>query len=280
MIDAPSSTWFTLEPHWAWNLALYFFFGGLAGGSYFLAALIDLFGGEQDRRLAKIGYWVALPCIVVGALALLLDLTRPLRFWHLLVENNNMPMPMFKYWSPISIGSWALVVFGAFAFFSALGFRNRIFVAVGALVGLYIAGYAGVLFSVTNRPVWSDTPLLGMLLLVSGVSIAAALLFLLARRQEVPAVAALRRIDAQLVVLNLIVLVALIVTLGAAAQALLAWHNVLLLLGAVGVGMIAPLVLHWRKDWMGGAATAAVLVLAGGFILRLLIVFSPYGIHR
>jgi formate-dependent nitrite reductase membrane component NrfD len=263
-------------------LALYFFFGGLAGGSYFLAALIDLFGREEDRPLARIGYRIALPCIAIGALALLFDLTRSLRFWHLLVENNNIPMPIFKYWSPISIGSWALVVFGGFALLSALGFRNRVFVAIGALVGLYIAGYAGVLFSVTNRPVWSDTPLLGMLLLVSGVSIASALLVLLGRRVRPgsAALAALRRIDAQVLLLNMIVLAAFVATLGAAAQALLAWHNVLLLLGTVLIGMIAPLVLHWRRDWMGGVATAAVLVLVGGFLLRTLIVFAPYGIHR
>jgi formate-dependent nitrite reductase membrane component NrfD len=281
MIDAPSSTWFTVSPHWQWLLALYFFFGGLAGGSYFLAALIDLSGREEDRPLAKIGYWIALPCIVIGALALLFDLARPLRFWHLLVQNNTL-LPMFKYWSPISIGSWALVVFGAFALLSALGFRNRVFVAIGALVGLYIAGYAGVLFSVTNRPLWSDTPLLGMLLLVSGVSISAALMVLLGRRWRPasPGVAALTRIDVQVLVLAMIVLAAFIFTLGAAAQALLAWHNVLLLLGTVLIGMVAPLVLHWRRDWLGGAATAAALVLAGGFLLRVLIVFMPYGIHR
>jgi protein NrfD len=281
VIDAPSSTWFTLEPQWGWMLALYFFFGGLAGGCYFLAALIDLFGREEDRPLAKIGYWIALPCLVIGALALLMDLKRPLRFWHLLVENNTF-LPMFKYWSPISIGSWALVVFGAFCLAAVLGLRHRIVVSIGALVGLYIAGYAGVLFSVTNRPVWADTPLLGMLLLVSGVSISAALMALLGGRWRpgAPAVATLGRIDMQVLVLTMIVLVALIFTLGAAAQALLAWHNILLLLATVLVGMVAPLVLHWRKDWLGGAATAAALVVVGGFLLRTLIVFAPYGIHR
>src|SRR5580698_1376314 len=62
MNGAPSSTWFTTGPHWGWYIALYFFFGGLAGGSYFLAALIDLFGRREDRPLAHIGYYVAFPC--------------------------------------------------------------------------------------------------------------------------------------------------------------------------------------------------------------------------
>jgi rifampicin phosphotransferase len=40
-----------------------------------------------------------------------LDLSRPLRFWHLLLESNTW-MPMFKLWSPMSVGSWALLAFG------------------------------------------------------------------------------------------------------------------------------------------------------------------------
>ena len=50
MIYAPSSTWFTSPTHWGWLITLYFFFGGLAGGSYLLAALIDVFGRREDRH--------------------------------------------------------------------------------------------------------------------------------------------------------------------------------------------------------------------------------------
>ena len=42
MNTVPSSTFFSAPPEWGWLIALYFFFGGLAGGSYFLASLIDL----------------------------------------------------------------------------------------------------------------------------------------------------------------------------------------------------------------------------------------------
>jgi formate-dependent nitrite reductase membrane component NrfD len=42
------------------------------------------------------------------------------------------------------------------------------------------------------------------------------------------------------------------------------------------LGMIAPLVLLWRARRLPGMnmATAAVLVLIGGFLLRVVIVFS------
>ena len=37
MNTVPSSTYFSAAPDWGWLIVLYFFFGGLAGGSYFLA---------------------------------------------------------------------------------------------------------------------------------------------------------------------------------------------------------------------------------------------------
>ena len=44
-----------------------------------------------------------------------------------------------------------------------------------------MAGYTGVLLSVSNQPVWSDTWALGGLFLASGLSVAAAALALMAR---------------------------------------------------------------------------------------------------
>ena len=36
-----SDTFFSGAPHWTWFIIPYFFIGGLAGGAYFLAALLD-----------------------------------------------------------------------------------------------------------------------------------------------------------------------------------------------------------------------------------------------
>ena len=94
---------------------------------------------------------------------------------------SNTYRPMFKYWSPMSIGSWALTIFGIFAFVSFLGaladaerlpwpawrkvhppsLLGRCIAVIGGIFGFYVAGYTGVLLAVTNRPIWSDTPLLG-----------------------------------------------------------------------------------------------------------------------
>ena len=77
MNTVPSSTFFSAPPDWGWLIVFYFFFGGLAGGCYFLAVLIDLFGRPEDRPLARLGYYISFPCILISGLLLTLDLGRP-----------------------------------------------------------------------------------------------------------------------------------------------------------------------------------------------------------
>jgi len=309
----PSSTWFSASPNWGWLIALYFFVGGLAGGCYFLAATIDLVGRREDRPLARLGYYVAFPCVAISGLLLTLDLGRPLRFWHMLIESNTY-RPMFKYWSPMSTGAWALLVFGLFSFLSFVaavaeddrvrwpalrtaaarwpGLRtmrapSRLGIAIsviGSLFGLYIAGYTGVLVAVTNRPIWSDTPLLGMLFVFSAASTSAAAIIFLGHRAgwTLPGVAAMHRMEDWSIVLELIALVAVIVSLGPVARA---WLNVwgLLLAIVVLLGMIVPLALSWRERRKPvfatstadrSPATAAACVLFAGLLLSVVIVFS------
>jgi formate-dependent nitrite reductase membrane component NrfD len=129
--------------------------------------------------------------------------------------------------------------------------------------------------------VWSDTPLLGVLFLVSAASISAALMALVAQGRGWlgPGVEALERFDAWLLVLELLVLIAFVVSLGGVARVWLSGWGVLLLAAAL-VGMLGPLLLHYRPGRMAsvGPPLAAVLVLAGGFMLRIAIVLTSEGI--
>jgi formate-dependent nitrite reductase membrane component NrfD len=298
MSGALPSPFYTQTPHWQWLIVLYFFIGGLAGGCYFLAALIDFFGAPHERRLARLGYYVALPAIVLSGVLLILDLTRPDRFWHMLLQSETW-RPMFKPYSPMSLGSWALLIFGGFslvAFLAALEEEGRlrwswlhalrpphpagiVVTVLGGLVGFFVAGYTGVLLAVTNRPIWSDTHLLGLVFVLSAASTSAALLVLLSgtRRWTATGIAALRRMDGLVLVLELLALVALVVSLGTVARAWLSAWGVLLLIGVVGLGILVPLALHWRPQWIGrdlSAPVAAALVLLGGFLLRVVVVLS------
>jgi len=146
---------------------------------------------------------------------------------------------------------------------------------LGGAAGFFVAGYTGVLLAVTNRPIWSDTPMLSMLFVVSAASTSAALIMLLAHRSgsTTPGLDDLHRLDVSVTAIELLVLLAVIASLGPVARA---WLNVwgVLLAVAAGLGMIAPLILNWRGHGLRGMKTIAVLVLIGGFLLRMVIVFS------
>ena len=292
----PSSTFFTASPHWNWLIISYFFVGGLAGGCYFLAVLIDFFGRASDRPLARLGYYVAFPAVVLSGLLLTVDLYRPERFWHMLIQSHTF-RPMLKLYSPMSLGSWALLAFGGFAMLSFLaslaeegrlhqpwlvrfrppGLLGGLLAVMGGVFALFVAAYTGVLLAVTNRPIWSDTPLLGLNFVLSAASTSAALLILLAyRHYRTPGLAALERFDRMVLILEPIALIALIVSLGSVARVWLSVWGVALLIGVVVVGILLPLVLLWRATdpTMPSTATAALLVLIGGFVFRAVIVLS------
>ncbi len=296
-LGAPSDTFFTLPPEWHWYVVLYFFLGGLAGGSFFIAALIDLFGGPRDWPLARLGYYTSFIALLFCPIFLIIDLTRPERFWHMLVQNKTL-LPAFKYWSPISVGSWGLTLFGAFATLAVLGalaedgrlrwspllgLRRsplRVIVALlGGLFGFFLAGYTGVLLSTTNRAVWADTNLIGLLFLVSGATTSAALLTLLGARRNQDSLAAevgdwwdaaVPALDAGRLGDGLPLLHGAILTANAARVAAL-------------IGIVVPLVLHWRARLAGATGTlsgwaSAVLVLIGGFLLRTAVIFSAQAV--
>jgi protein NrfD len=297
MLDAPSSTWFTASPHWHWLIVAHFFLSALAGGTFFLSALVDLAGRKADRPVARLGYLLTLPLLAVIGVVLIVDLSRPGRFWHLFIANHQL-VPMFKHWVPMSIGSWAVTFLGFFALLSFVsaaaeqwrphwGWARRLrppgwtglLVAVpGALFALVLTGYTGVMLSVLNRPVWSDTPLFGLLFNVSAVAMAAALLVLGTRwlGWHSPAVAALQRILAWLLAAQLAVLSALFASLGPAAAGWLNRWGVVLAAG-VAIGIVLPLAGTFSRRWRDGSAlpVAAVLVLAGGLLVRTAVVFVP-----
>src|SRR5205823_15129118 len=71
---------FAAPPHWEWWILAYFFFGGLAGGSYVLGTLIRFVGTASDQRAARIAYIVSFLALIPCPLFLVADLGQPLRF--------------------------------------------------------------------------------------------------------------------------------------------------------------------------------------------------------
>jgi formate-dependent nitrite reductase membrane component NrfD len=136
---------------------------------------------------------------------------------------------------------------------------------------------------VTNRPVWADSHLLGLLFLVSGASTGAAALILIAVRRR-PAdsvtVSWLVWFDRNVLMLELLVLIAFLISLGSVARVYLSWWGVLLLIGVVGAGIVTPWL--WERSATHQPRVlqrSAALVLLGGFLLRMVVLLSSEQIH-
>jgi formate-dependent nitrite reductase membrane component NrfD len=294
---------FAGPPHWTWYILFYFFLAGLAGGSYFLATLLRYWGRPGDEAVARIGYYVALPATLVGALLLTLDLKQPLRFWHMLFNTTPNQFGLnFNSSTPMSVGVWALIVaslFAAVSFLDALARDRRaravlpepagmVWSVIGSIVYLFIAGYTGVLLSVSNQPIWSDTWALGGLFLASGLSGAAALLLILTRyRSGAESTRGVLEVSERVfTVLELVLLVIVLLTLiddGTLGEAL-SFPWLLLWLAALA-GMLAalagPSARRFRVTPSGAVAAGRLqmsalvptLVLLGVLALRAWVIF-------
>jgi formate-dependent nitrite reductase membrane component NrfD len=275
---------FVRSPDWTWYIVPYFFLAGLAGGSYFIATLLRLWGERSDEPAARVGYYAAFLAFLPCPILLTLDLTQPLRFWHMLWNTTSGSEGFnFKSGSPMSVGSWALVAFGLFATVSFLevlvrdqklrrplagrvvrlldGTLGKLWITVGAVLGLFIAGYTGVLLAVSNQPVWSDTWALGGLFLASGLAGSAALLLLLVRyRADARASAGMLELSERLfTLLELALLVVFVLTLIPA--------------GALDDAFGFPWILLWLVAFAGmvpglrGLVTARLAVTADGAVV-------------
>ena len=267
-------------PHWEMMIVWYFFLGGIAGGAYFTAAIADNFGSARDRAVARAGYLLSLPLVAACGLLLIGDLGVPTRFMNM--------MGTFKFWDPMSLGAWAVGVFGLFTFVSSVlslssseshaALRRKIGL-VGIFFGFFLASYTGVLLSNSALPFWRDARLMGALFLASGAStgIAAITLIMFVTGQAVgEGWGKLKRADHVSMVIEFVLLVALVGLLGAAARPLLSGHVAPLFWGGlVIVGLVIPFLLDLvghRTRTLG--ALAAALVLIGGFVLRYVVLMS------
>ena len=280
---------FVAPPQWEWYIVWYFFLGGIAGGVYALGAILRLMGDERDAPIARLAFLLTLPVLAVCPILLTLDLGRPLRFWHMMIDSRTFGLN-FKYWSPMSVGVWVLLIFSFFALVSFLealaslrsarppflgGALGRVFVIVGSIFGLFLAGYTGVLLSVSNQPIWSDTWAIGALFLASGLSVAAAALSLVSRlgRHEQSSEAKLTRVDRYFTILELALIVVFFLSLGAAGSRFFEPRWMALWV-VVLIGTLVPLALHFSTERRAPAMLAAVLTLAGGLALRIVVVFG------
>ncbi|MFO0910704.1 MAG: NrfD/PsrC family molybdoenzyme membrane anchor subunit [Isosphaeraceae bacterium] len=292
---------YVATPHWGWYIIWYFFLGGIAAGSYAIAAMATIFGDEPARRATRSAHYIAFPLVGISGLLLMIDLDRPERFWHMLIQSQTY-RPMFKWWSPMSVGSWALTGFGAFSAVSLLAvliedgwirstrWRDRIvdlrrrwpgklFAAAGAATAFFVGSYTGVLLNATNQPAWADSTWVGALFLASAASTGVAAMVVLSRWRcpdvEDDQIERLEVADGWAILLELGMLLAFALSLrGISGLAFMRWPGMLIPLFVVPVGLVLPLILRQVRG-IHGAVDSALLVLLGGFILRFAVVGIP-----
>jgi protein NrfD len=273
-------------PEWGMYIIWYFFLGGIAGGAYFMAAIADNFGGRRDREVAKVGYFIAFPLVMICGVLLILDLGMSSRFLNM--------VKILKFWNPMSLGAWMVGVFGAFSFACALlslgvseerlALRRNV-AKVGSWFGFFLAAYTGVLLSNTAQPIWRDARLMGALFLASGASTGLASIALISYFKGAnlgESWSKLKKADTFAMVVELALLFALVLMLGPAANPIIKGSFALPFWGGlVALGLVVPLGLSFVKPGDGKERTAggtmaiaSVLILIGGFLLRYVVIMA------
>ncbi|MBI2162081.1 MAG: polysulfide reductase NrfD [Candidatus Rokubacteria bacterium] len=294
---------------WPLLIDLYFFLGGLAGGAFVIATIANLLDARRHRDIVRMGYYIAFLAILPGPLFLVVDLGLPTRFLNMLmVSKPSLEIGMsaltvgpfhLKLFSPMSAGAWALLGFSVLAFLAALdvfledrGGRSmstlRVVVGViGGFFAFFVAAYPGVLLGATARPLFISAHWLGALFLVVGASTggaAIALILSLLGGQARDSLSRLMRFTAFALILQLAALVLFVVAVQmagstgiarAGAQLLSGSYSLTFWLGAVVIGIVAPLALQLgggiKKAAPGMTALVSALILIGGFVVKYVI---------
>ncbi len=171
-----------------WVVGGYIFLAGLSGASAALSTLVDLSEGRPAADTVRRGRYLSLLAPTLGAALLVWDLHTPKRFYNML--------RIAKGTSPMSIGTWILMTFSAFALGNgALQFASdrtrgpgwmrrvlRVSQIPAALAGAGLGTYTASLLAATSTPLWAAAPRsMAARFASSSIATAAAALSLLER---------------------------------------------------------------------------------------------------
>jgi protein NrfD len=295
---------------WHGEVPVYLFLGGLVAGIMVLMGLRLLLQPDSPRsRALSLLPWSAPVLLSLGMLFLWLDLANRFnayRFYLVLRPASPMswgswilvliyPASILLAWiaSPGDVRGAVLRGLGRLPgsgrllprISAAADWpleRVRAIAAANIVMGAALGVYTGVLLgAMAARPLWNSA-ILGPLFLVSGISTGAA--FMLLYRLEARERITLGRLDMGLIVAEISLIALWFIGLasgGAATREALGvflggpytasfWTLV------VALGLLTPLVTEWLEHRHGQVPgrLAAVLVLAGGFMLRWIVVFA------
>jgi formate-dependent nitrite reductase membrane component NrfD len=291
-----------VDPHlniWHWQIPLYLFVGGVAAGILFFASLYYIMGREKKYLAAiKRAPFLAPLLLVIGLIALFLDLNHKAFFWQLYLT--------IRFESPMSWGAWALLVITPLSIIwcatwikelvpgwrwkyefleqlEAFFIKYRMAVAWVMLIYAVILGvYTGILLSAFNaRPLW-NTSILGPLFFASSLSTGAAVIMLMAKSHLERNI--FSRIDLILIAIELFLIVHMFMGFQASTQVQIDAANMFLggpytevfWIFVVLIGLVLPAFLEVLEllGYKIPIVITSTLVLTGGLFLRFIIVYA------
>jgi formate-dependent nitrite reductase membrane component NrfD len=289
---------------WGWEIPVYLFLGGMVAGMMILTGYFVLRSrSRQEPCSCTVLPLLSLLLLSAGMLALFLDLEYKIHAWRMYAT--------FKPASPMSWGSWILLfvypVLIALALANPPAWVRRRWPAVtrwsdrvqgsplalrsiggaGIVLGIMLGIYTGILLGAFGaRPLW-NSPLLGPLFLLSGLSSAAALVHMIARdvaERELLAKADIAFLTAELAVIGLFVLGLVTSTrahMEAAGLILSGTYAPAFWVLVVGAGILLPLAVQTLavRHRVAHTPVAPILVIAGGVVLRFVIVSAGQASH-
>lgn len=276
------------QAHWTWQIWLYFWIGGIGAGAH-LASVMGLILGWKDKAFFRASRYTVLIALILSPILLIWDLGRPERFYNML--------RIVKLRSPMSLGTWALTLFGNFAGLVAArqaaedGFLghdnflaravklipNRALSVVSLPFGLFVGAYTGLLIAATSVPMWArNAILMGPTFLSSAVSNGLSMIsFILHLGEwgEEKTLAALRRAERAVLVIEALLIAASLVRMGRWSKPLFSKKLGPLFAGGTLLGgIVAPFVILSGKQSRERDLLASALVLVGGLIFRYVMV--------
>lgn len=287
---------------WSWEVYIEMFAAGIAAGAFVVAMLLEFYG-RGNSPIARIAHVITVPLLLVATALLILKLERSERFWHMVIQSENIPLPMLKWWSPISIGAWGLMIFSGLAtislidaliargYFSLGPWRSDntlhggrfgwIFAIPATISALFVAGYSGALLSVTAVPGWEDTVFLAPFFIgVSAATGAAALILInsFRGRAAIDEIESVSLFGALSLAWQILLLIILVISLGSAVSFFLSSiRTIVAFITATALALAALALLYFRlypSDQVR-LGTGATLVLVSGFLFRYAVVMGP-----
>lgn len=288
----------TFEPIWGVVIACYLFLAGLGGGAFAASTYMRL-RTPKCVHLIRYGRIIAPVTVIIGLVLLMFDATagfhHPLRFVLLLTNFG-------------SVMTWGVVFLGAFTIVSLIvlimdllgkGLKIPVWLDVaGAVLGICVCVYTGCLLGVAKTfPLWNNA-LLPVLFLVSAVSTGMAAILLVGifrAPHEFHLSGAFKKFHFFLPIFELFLVACLLFITANSAEAA-GWASVMNLVAGddavafwlvfVLAGLVMPTILEWKMLFMSTkeveesktghmvSAASDVLVLVGGFTLRLLVLVA------